>query len=132
MKAAEEHRVPLSAEARAVLDGARGLDHDIVFPGAQPGSVMSDMTLAAVLRRLGIEATVHGFRSTFRDWAGECSNLPREVAELALAHKVGNAVERAYARSDLFEKRQQLMAQWGRWCCRRPGNVVELPRSTVV
>ena len=113
MKANKDHHVPLTAEALAVLDAARGLDPDLVFPGQRRGKPMSDMTLAAVLKRMDRgDVTVHGFRSTFRDWAAECTNVPREIAELSLAHEVGNAVERAYRRSDLFEKRRGLMERW--------------------
>lgn len=75
---------------------------------------MSDSTLSKLLRELGIGAVPHGFRSTFRDWCGEMTNAPREVAEAALGHKVGNVVERAYARSDLFEKRRALVESWAR------------------
>ena len=88
---------------------------------------MSDMTLTAVLRRMERgEFTAHGFRSTFRDWAAEQTNAPREIAELCLAHFVGNAVERAYRRSDLFDKRRDLMERWARFCCPAVADVVEI------
>ena len=120
MKARREHRVPLSDQAIAVLmqaqdiyDEAPGLD-DLVFPGAR--GPLSDMSLTAVLRRMGAEVTAHGFRSSFRDWAGESTHHPREVIEQALAHRVGDATESAYARGDLIAKRMALMTDWGVWC----------------
>ena len=127
MKAKAEYRVPLTAEALAVLDAVRGVDPDLVFPGQRRGRPMSDVTLAAVLKRMGHgEFTAHGFRSTFRDWAAERTNVPREIAELCLAHFVGSAVERAYRRSDLFDKRRQLMDQWARFCCPVSADVIEI------
>ena len=127
MKAKMDHRVPLTAEALAALDAARGLDPDLVFPGQRRGKPMSDMTLTAILRRMERgDFTAHGFRSTFRDWAAERTSAPREIAELCLAHFVGNAVERAYRRSDLFDKRRDLMDRWARWCCPASADVVEI------
>jgi len=130
MKSNEEYRIPLTAEALAVLKQARGLDDDMVFPGRFRGRPLSDRPMAAVLKRLNVPVTVHGFRSTFRDWASERTNAPREIAEMCLAHTVGNAVERAYARSDLFDKRRDLMEQWARFCLSAgsKGDVVELRR----
>ena len=117
MKAGLPHRVPLSDAAMAVLAQARGLDDasGLVFPGRTPGSQLSDMTLTKVLRTVGLaeRATVHGFRSSFRDWAAECTSASYAAMELSLAHHVGNAVERAYSRSDLLEQRRALMEQWG-------------------
>jgi integrase len=84
------------------------------------------MSLITVLKRLNVPVTVHGFRSTFRDWTSERTNVPREIAEMCLAHTVGNAVERAYARSDLFEKRRDLMERWARFCCPRPADIIEI------
>ena len=89
---------------------------------------MSDSTLSKLLRELGIAAVPHGLRSTFRDWCGEMTNAPREVAKAALGHKVGNVVEQAYARSDLFDKRRALMESWSRYVTRKVGDVIELPR----
>ncbi len=127
MKAGKDHRVPLTVEALAVLDAVRGLDPDLVFPGQRRGKPMSDMTLTAVLRRMERgEFTAHGFRSTFRDWAAERTSAPREIAELCLAHFVGNAVERAYRRSDLFDKRRDLMERWARFCCPASADVIEI------
>jgi integrase len=91
-----------------------------VFPGIKSGQPLSDMTLTAVLRRLRIKkgyASVHGFRSSFRDWCGEATNTPREIAEAAIAHTVGNAVERAYRRGDALERRRKLMAAWEAFLC---------------
>jgi integrase len=119
MKARKAHRVPLSDAAMAVLEEMRPLaggGYGLVFPSTKPGRPTSDMTMAAVLKRLGIGATVHGFRSSFSDWAAETTNYPHEVREMALAHTVSNAVERAYRRGDLFERRRRLMEDWARYC----------------
>ncbi len=113
MKAGKEHRVPLSKGAVALL-GTRQDDAELVFGSdAKPGKPISDMSMTAVLRRMGRDGiTVHGFRSTFRDWAGETTGFPREVIEAALAHGIKDKAEAAYARSDLFEKRRNLMETW--------------------
>jgi integrase len=114
MKAGREHRVPLSARALAILqtvEKVRTGEH--VFPGQRRGRPLSVMALAMVLRRLKLEnVTVHGFRSAFRDWCGEATAFPRDVAEAALAHTVGDMTERAYRRGDALEKRRKLMAAW--------------------
>ena len=117
MKAGVEHRVPLSDAALEVLKQARPLrdESGLIFPSSvKPGHPMSDMTLTQVLRKTGLaeHSTVHGFRSTFRDWAAECTSAPHAVMELSLAHAVGSSVEQAYARSDLIEKRRTLMQAW--------------------
>lgn len=116
MKAGKEHRVPLPRSAIAILNGIdRPLRSGLIFPGLN--GPMSDMTLAQVLRKRKIaDATPHGFRSSFRDWAGDCTSFPRELIEEALAHQVGNAVERAYRRSDALAKRRKLMDAWGAYC----------------
>ena len=108
MKSAREHRVPLSERAVEILSALAAVKiGDYVFSGAKRGSPLSVMALTMVMRRMGMEAfTVHGFRSAFRDWAGERTNFPREVAEAALAHVVGDATERAYRRGDALEKRR--------------------------
>jgi integrase len=117
MKAGKEHRVPLSDAALAVLDRAKKIRHsDYVFPGVRSGKPMSDMSLTMLVRRLHDGITVHGFRSAFRDWAAEVTHYPHEAAEMALAHVVGNKVEAAYRRGDMFEKRRQMMADWAAWC----------------
>ncbi len=131
MKAGRPHRVPLSKSAIAVLQTVRGLDPQLVFPGQKRGRPMHDMTIAAPLKRLTVPATVHGMRSSFRDWAAERTNAPREIAELCLAHEVGSAVERAYRRSDLFKKRRDLMQCWARFCMSagESGKVIALIRG---
>jgi integrase len=128
MKAGLPHRVPLSEPALEVLRAARVLDPERVFPGQKRGQPMHDMTIAAPLKRMAMACTVHGFRSTFRDWAAERTNVPREIAEMSLAHEVGNAVERAYRRSDLFDRRRDLMERWARFCCPASADVIELRR----
>ena len=111
MKAGREHRVPLSGCAAKVLADAEELrQNDLVFPSAT-GRRMSDNTLSKLLRDLGIDAVPHGFRSSFRDWCGE-SGQPRELAEAALAHTIRNKAEAAYARTDLLERRRELMETW--------------------
>ena len=116
MKVGKEHRVPLSPAAIALLKRLPRTDGvDYVFPALRGGQ-LSDMTLTAVLRRMEVPVTVHGMRSTFRDWAAEHTEYPREVAEMALAHSIGNAVEAAYRRGDLFDKRRLLMNDWDRFC----------------
>ena len=114
MKMGKEHRVPLSADAVAILKKARALgDGEFVFPGRKPGTQQSNMSCLALLRRMGrTDIVVHGFRSTFRDWAAEQTTYPREVAEMALAHAIGDKVEAAYRRGDLFEKRAAMMSEW--------------------
>lgn len=114
MKAKREHRVPLSKRALAILQRAKALDGDstIVFPGRKLGKPLSNMIFLMALRRMGVAITAHGFRSSFRDWAAEATSLPREVAEMALAHTIDNRVEAAYRRGDLLEKRRELMENW--------------------
>jgi integrase len=114
-----EHRVPLSDEAVALLRALpRMQDCDLVFPNTQ-NKQFSDMALSALLKRMDVNATPHGFRSSFRDWAAECTGAPHEVAEMALAHQIPSAVERAYRRGDLFAKRRHLMDAWGAFCAGR-------------
>ncbi|WP_292934765.1 site-specific integrase [Noviherbaspirillum sp.] len=116
MKAKKEHRVPLSPRAIEILKEQQGKHATLVFP-SDKGKTYSDMTFTMALRRLGHEFTVHGFRSTFRDWAAEQTAFPREVCEAALAHvSAKDATEAAYFRSDLFEKRRQLMEAWATYC----------------
>ena len=113
MKTNREHRVPLSTGALGVLRQARTLsdDSELVFPSVR-GRRLSDATISKMVRELGIGAVPHGFRSSFRDWAAECSDAPREVCELALAHVNSDRVEAAYRRTDLFERRRALMEEW--------------------
>ena len=113
MKGNRAHRVPLSGAAMAVLETARGLNGDgLIFP-SDKGKVLSDSTLSKLVRENGIGAVPHGFRASFRTWAAECSDVPREIAEFALGHVEGSAAELAYRRTDYFEKRRELMEQWG-------------------
>ena len=130
MKAGLEHRVPLCDRALAILDEARALadGSGLVFPGTRVGKPLSDMTLSKLMRDLGLEAVPHGFRSSFRNWAGECANAPREVMELSLAHTVRNKVEAAYNRTDLFERRRTLMDQWASYLDGADGAVVPMVR----
>ena len=115
MKAAKEHRVPLSPRAVAILESLKPLGSDYLFPGAKGGR-LSGMAMAMLMRRMKVDATVHGFRSGFRDWAAECTGFAHEVAEMALAHTIENKVERAYRRGDLFDKRRRLMDDWATYC----------------
>ena len=133
MKANVEHRVPLSPRALAIIEEARTIDDGsgLVFPSPmRRAKPMSDMTLTKLLRGLGFadRATVHGFRSSFRDWAAERTSTPHAVMELSLAHAVGNAVEAAYARSALVEKRRALMDQWATYLEGDDGRVVSMVR----
>jgi integrase len=120
MKARAEHRVPLNDQALEVLlQEAKRRVNDVVFSGQKAGRPLSNMAFLMMLRRMEREdLTVHGFRSTFRDWAAETTTVAPEVAEAALAHTVANKVEAAYRRSDLFEKRRALMQEWGAFCNR--------------
>lgn len=152
MKAGKEHRVPLSPRAVEILEGLQktmqlvsrkgppGSSNapisGLVFPGQRAGRPLSDMAMEMLLRRIGVEgASVHGFRSTFRDWAGESTNFPREIIEQALAHTVGDAVERAYRRGDALEKRRKLMEAWASFLTRSSakaaGNVHAIGRAKV-
>lgn len=119
MKAGREHRVPLT---RPALDLLRSLERsatsELVFPSSNL-KPLSDMTLSAVMRRMGVDAVPHGFRSTFRDWAAERTPYSGEIVEMALAHAVANAVEAAYRRGDLFDKRGPLMKDWAKFCTSR-------------
>lgn len=118
MKANREHRVPLSDEVVEILTALPKLaDSEFVFCSPRGGQ-LSDMALTAVLRRMNVNAVPHGFRSTFRDWAAECTNYPNEVAEMALAHAVGDKVEAAYRRGDMLEKRALMMSDWAAFCAR--------------
>ncbi|VWD17391.1 tyrosine-type recombinase/integrase [Burkholderia contaminans] len=113
MKAKKEHRVPLSRAAIDLLKSIeRNDDQDLVFPSPRTGSMLSDMALLEMMRRQHLEATPHGFRSTFRDWAAEHTSYPRELAEVALAHLKTDATEAAYWRGDVLEKRRQMMTDW--------------------
>jgi integrase len=126
IKGGKEHRVHLSSSAMTILDGLRNDDENpgYIFEGGKPGRPLSNMALLAVLKRMKrADLTAHGFRSTFRDWAAECTNYPREVAEMALAHVIGNKVEAAYRRGDLFDKRRQLMDDWNDFCLQTASDI---------
>ena len=129
MKGGAEHRVPLADEALAVLERVRPLrgPADLLFPSPlRPSKPLSNMTWSKLLKEVGVDAVPHGFRSSFRDWCSERTSVPHAVAEAALAHQVGNAVERSYARSDLFEKRRGLMGQWAAFVLNAGAKVVRL------
>jgi integrase len=132
MKAAREHRVPLSGRALAIVKALRQAagGREFVFAGHKPGKPLSGEALGMVLRRMKLDdVTVHGFRSAFRDWAAECTNFTNEVCEAALAHTVTNKVEAAYRRGDLFEKRRRLMDAWAAFCSApKAGKVVAFRR----
>jgi integrase len=116
MKAGREHRVPLSDEACRRLERLPRVEgSQQIFPSAR-GLALSDMTISAVMRRMGVDAVPHGIRSSFRDWVAERTSYPTEVAEMALAHTIGNKVEAAYRRGDLFEKRRAMMRDWADFC----------------
>jgi len=116
MKTGEDHRIPLTPAMLAILEPLRTLQSEYVFEGQKRHKPLSNMAMLMLLRRMGVEGvTVHGFRSTFRDWASEVADVPREVAEMSLAHKVGSNVERAYARSDLLGRRRLLMQSWSKY-----------------
>ena len=103
------------------------MQSEYVFEGQKRHEPLSNMSMLMLLRRMKIKgATVHGFRSTFRDWAAEVANAPREVAEMSLSHRIGSQVEQAYARSDLLEKRRALMERWSNYVTGAEGSVVEL------
>ena len=118
MKAGRVHRVPLCARAVAIACELKPLrDGEFVFPGQRRNKPLSSMSLAMVLRRMNVhDVTVHGFRSTFRDWCGNRTNFPRELAEHALAHAVGDRAELAYRRDDALERRRPMMEEWGAFC----------------
>ena len=130
MKAGREHRVPLSARAVAILTELFTLrQNEFVFPGFKPGRPLSNMALLMLLRRMNRpDITVHGFRSTFRDWAAETTNFPNHVVEAALAHTVADKVEGAYRRGELFGKRRKLMDAWAASGEKKVANVLALTR----
>jgi len=117
MKAGKGHRIPLSRQAVALLKALPRTGHDLVFSAAR-GEQLSDRTLTAVMRRMEAGAVPHGFRSTFRDWAGERTDYPRDMAEMALAHALESNVEAAYRRGDALEKRRHMMQAWADFCDR--------------
>lgn len=131
MKAGREHRVPLSPRALSLIKSLHELrEGEFVFEGRKRGKLLSVREALRVMRVLGIKgATVHCFRSTFRDWAAQRTNFTHEVCEAALAHQVGNEVEATYRRGDLFEKRRDLMDAWEAYCtARQSGKVLAFGR----
>jgi integrase len=129
---AREHRVPLSPQAIAVLDRMEEVRHSpFVFPGISPGRPLTKNTMRALLGAMGRgNLTIHGFRASFRTWAGENTSFASEIAEAALAHQIGDATERAYRRGDFFNKRRRLMEAWGAFCATptitQTGQVVDI------
>lgn len=127
MKAGREHKVPMCTRAVDILKGVAGDRTGWLFPGQGGKKPLSNMSLAAVLKRMGrADITAHGFRSTFRDWASETTNYPHEVVEMALAHAIKDKTEKAYRRGDLFAKRAQLMAAWSAYCARDPNQTTKV------
>ena len=126
MKADREHRVPLSPAVQNLLEGLPRVDKSpFLFPGARNAKPISNMAMLMALRRMGrSDLTMHGFRSTFRDWAAENTLFPREVCELALAHKIADGAEAAYWRSDLVEKRRALMNAWAEYCTQQSADSI--------
>ena len=118
MKSGRSHTVPLLSRAQEIIDEMKVAPRSsFVFPGNRPKRSLSNMSMMMLLRRMGHdEITVHGFRSSFRDWAGDCTSYPREVAEAALSHSIGDTVERSYRRKDALEKRRSLMDSWASFC----------------
>jgi integrase len=134
MKSGKRHRVPLSTRAVEIIrEMHQGSISHFAFPGSRQEAALSDMGAAMTLRRMGrTDISVHGMRSTFRDWAGEASSFPRELAELALSHAVGDQVERAYARGDALDRRRPLMQAWCQYCVDQSGaDVIRLGRRRV-
>jgi integrase len=120
MKSKREHRVPLPEPALRVLERVPRHDEGFIFPGFKAARPLSNMALLVLLSRMGRgDLTVHGFRSTFRDWAAERTSFPREVAEVALAHVLYNKTEAAYQRGDMLEKRRRIMDAWAEFCAER-------------
>lgn len=129
MKSGREHRVPLSEAAMRVLEAMeRERQNPYVFPGYRYNRPITGQACRKILREMGyVELTIHGFRSTFRDWCAEQTNYPREVAEAALAHVIADKVEAAYRRGDLFEKRRRLMDDWAKYCAKKPSAATVTP-----
>jgi integrase len=126
MKAKKEHRVPLCERSLEILAITKVKDEDSQYLFSRNGKKLSNMAMPMALRKFDLEATVHGFRSSFRDWVSEETNHPSEVAEMALAHTIANTVERAYRRKDLLEKRRLLLNDWEEYCNMVYENVIEL------
>jgi integrase len=133
MKSGKEHRVPLTSRALNIIGRSKGADDGFIFPGGKQGTALSNMAMAEMLKRMGHDSiTVHGFRSTFRDWAAERTNFQNHIVEMALAHTVGDKVEAAYRRGELLEKRRELMDAWAKHCNEPAAVHVGSPRSQSV
>ena len=127
MKGGVTHRVPLTAEMIEIIEPLQAMASKFVFEGQKRHQPLSNMSMLMLLRRMKMEGvTVHGFRSTFRDWVSETTNTPREISEMSLAHKVGSIVEQAYARSDLLDKRRLLMERWSKYVANQETNIVRI------
>ncbi|SDX41227.1 tyrosine-type recombinase/integrase [Litoreibacter albidus] len=127
MKTGSAHRVPMTPQMLSIVEELRAMNSEFVFEGQKRHRPLSNMSMLMLLRRVtNGDATVHGLRSTFRDWASEVANAPREVAEMCLAHRVGSDVERAYARSDLLDKRRSLMKRWSSFVSGREGRFIDV------
>ncbi|WEO63549.1 tyrosine-type recombinase/integrase [Rhizobium rhizogenes] len=130
MKMGKAHKVPLSPRAKEVLNDAQSLrdNSGLVFPSVR-GVAISDMTMSKLVKELGYPVDIHGYRTSFRTWAQECTNFPFEVCEAALAHSVGDTASQAYARSTVFEKRRKLMSAWSSYLAVKRGEVIKLDRQ---
>lgn len=127
MKTGETHRVPLTEEMLSIIEPLREMQSEYVFEGQKRHQPLSNMAMLMLLRRMGVEGvTVHGFRSTFRDWASEVASAPREVAEMSLSHRIGSRVEQAYARSDMLDKRRALMERWSNFVSGATGEIISI------
>jgi len=126
MKAGKEHRVPLCQRSLDIIDIASAMDPNSKYLFSKNGKPLSNMAMSMVLRRMKLDVTVHGFRSSFRDWISEKTYYPSEVAEMALAHTIGNKVEAAYRRQDLLEKRRQLLLDWEKYCSSAQNKIHQL------
>lgn len=129
MKAKKEHRVPLCQRALDLVAIAKAMDPDSIYLFSRNGKPLTNMAMPMMLKRLNIDATVHGFRSTFRDWVSEETDHSPEVAEMALAHTIGNKVEAAYRRKDLLERRRTLMNHWYEFCSRNINNLKSMEQK---
>ena len=131
MKGNIKHRVPLTDEMLEIIEPLKAMASEYVFEGQKRHKPLSNMAMLMLLRRMNVEdATVHGFRSTFRVWTSEVTNTPREVAEMSLSHKVGSDVERAYARSDLLDRRRLLMEHWSGFVTGQGAQVISIGRQS--
>lgn len=130
MKAKREHRIPLTPRSLEIIQEMKKFEGTWLFPGQSLNDQLSNMAMAECLKGFGLNVTVHGFRSTFRDWVSEATTFPDALAEAALAHIVGDKTERAYKRGDALEKRRELMAAWERYCLQGTSNVIHLTTKT--